>query len=57
MNTQVQLGLFTLMIMTGDSNESMVRMWLATEFEWEDRLVIEFGLSNFADGSLDGETG
>jgi hypothetical protein len=33
---------------SGDPTESMVRMWLATEFEWEDRRVIEFRFSNLA---------
>ena len=27
---------------SGDPTKSMVRMWLAAEFEWEDQLVIEF---------------
>ena len=40
---------------TGDPTESMVRMWLAAEFEWEDRLVIEFGFFNSADGPLEGQ--
>jgi hypothetical protein len=39
----------------GDPTESMVRMWLATEFEWEDRRVIEFGFSNLAHGPLEGQ--
>lgn len=33
-----------------DPTESMVRMCLATEFEWEDRRVIEFHFSNSTDG-------
>ncbi len=40
---------------SGDPTKSMVRMWLATEFEWEDRRVIEFGFSNLADGPLEGQ--
>jgi hypothetical protein len=40
---------------SGDPTESMVRMWLATEFEWEDRRVIEFRFSNLAEGALEGE--
>lgn len=40
---------------SGDPTESMVRMWLVNEFEWEDRLVIEFRFSNLAEGALEGE--
>jgi len=40
---------------SGDPTKSMVRMWLATEFEWEDRRVIEFRFSDLADGPLEGQ--
>jgi hypothetical protein len=39
---------------SGDPTKSMVRMWLAAEFEWEDRLVIEFRFtSSSADGPVE----
>ena len=33
----------------GDPTKSTVRIWVAADFEWEDRLVIEFHLSNSAE--------
>jgi hypothetical protein len=30
-------------------------MWLATEFEWEDRPVIEFRFTDSAEGPLEGQ--
>jgi hypothetical protein len=36
----------------GDPTKSWVRMWLATEFEWEDRRVIEFRFADSADRRL-----
>jgi ATP-dependent Lon protease len=49
------VGVGVLLYDSGDPTESMVRMWLAAEFEWEDRLVIAFGFSSVADGALEGE--
>jgi hypothetical protein len=40
---------------SGDPTQSMARIWLATEFEWEDRRVIEFRFTNSAEGALEGE--
>jgi hypothetical protein len=34
----------------GDPIKSRVHMWLATEFEWEDRPVIEFRFTDSAEG-------
>jgi hypothetical protein len=39
----------------GDPMKSRVHMWLATEFEWEDRRMVEFRFTNAADESLEGQ--
>jgi hypothetical protein len=38
---------------SGDPTKSMVRMWLATELEWEDRRIIEFRFFDSTDPAVD----
>jgi Cyclic nucleotide-binding domain len=40
---------------SGNPTKSTVRIWLAAELEWEDRLVIQFRFSNLANGPFEGE--